>query len=87
LKRLKNIVACVAGTGIKRNTLAISKNVSPYDPSARRFSMEESVAEKPNEVQMSFLMLRVFARGRVAFMIGAGITMLLLALAVKILLR
>jgi len=43
--------------------------------------MEESVPDKPNELLFSFLTLKVAAKGRVSFMIAAAVSLLIVALA------
>lgn len=40
--------------------------------------------DKPDEVQLSFFLLRVAARGRVAFIVSVAIAVLLVAVAWKV---
>jgi hypothetical protein len=49
--------------------------------------MEESVADIPENVLLSFLSLQVSASGRVAFVVGAAVALLIVALAWRLVRR
>jgi hypothetical protein len=46
--------------------------------------MEESVTDKPNELQFSFLTLRLFARGRVALVMAGAVSLLIIAISYRV---
>jgi hypothetical protein len=46
--------------------------------------MEESVTNKDNELQFSFLTLKLFARGRVAFVMAGAVSLLIVAIAYRV---
>jgi hypothetical protein len=49
--------------------------------------MEESVPDTPEKVLLSFWMLEVSASGRVAFIVGGAVALLLLAVAWRLVRR
>lgn len=46
--------------------------------------MEESVTDKPNELQFSFLTLKLSARGGVAFVMAVAVSLLIIAIAYRV---
>jgi hypothetical protein len=67
--------------------LALAVRVSPHTPVRHlRFLMEECVPmpDTPNELLFSFLSMTVSAKGSVAFFVAAAVSILILAVAARL---
>jgi hypothetical protein len=53
----------------------------PNTPWVRNFLKEDSVPENPNHLLFSFFGMKLSAEGRIAFMLAAAVSILIIAIA------